>query len=195
MATPQFIARDPLKCLCCGSDTVEKVSGLCQRETWTESTKGHQTGVGQVIGGPSFVTTSRIGTQSVGSTQLMKALAPPEPPRERKSESMTAAVVCGIVVGLMAMFFIAGRSAHPDGTTWLLAILPPVALPALLALIVRPSYLADKNRLAAEFQASHANWLRWMTTWDRLFYCRKCDSVYDPVTGRHAPSMQMPSLL
>ena len=39
------------------------------------------------------------------------------------------------------------------------------------------------------------HWEQSMGNWDRLFYCPKCDRVFDPETSRYAPVTQIGQLL
>jgi hypothetical protein len=62
---------------------------------------------------------------------------------------------------------------------------------ALLALIVVAVSLSESKRV----QDARARWEVTIEDWQRLFYCPRCDRVFDPQTGRSAPSGQMQALL
>lgn len=50
------------------------------------------------------------------------------------------------------------------------------------------SLFSSKDQRDAEqrdYENAHANWEEAHKKWKRLYYCHRCDIVYDPQTGKH----------
>jgi hypothetical protein len=182
-----------LRCVACGNEQVQKVSSIVRGGAWSGVSSSSSIGGGHVFGGPDFVTVGVTQTRKAGATELAQTLMPPPTPPERRSDS-GCAIVLLIMVGLAfaasGVSNIGGEGGSLAGGILMLAIAGLVGL-AVYALATAHS--TPKAR--AQREEELARWHTAMVRWDRLFYCPRCDRVYNPRSGDHYPAHQMAALL
>jgi hypothetical protein len=166
----------PLACCVCGNTAVQKVSAICR------SNSGFS--LGEVTG------------VTVGASNLALALAAPAQPRHR---DYTAGIVVVSLItagaGLAWLSVLGAGNGEPllkevlGGVAWFL-FLCTLAGAVGLSLLIRASVAASR-----EHGHKYARWKQAMSRWDALFYCPRCDSVYNPQGRQAAPAHAMHSLL
>jgi hypothetical protein len=92
-----------------------------------------------------------------------------------------------ILAGYTGIMFLAGLIAGPFSLT------PVVGILVCASLV---GFLLHRHRSALRAYKGHIVWWRnAIALWDELYYCGRCDSVYNPRSGQRVPSRDMPSLL
>lgn len=188
---PSILPLGLLGCPVCGHEDTQKVSAVYQGGSWTEQSSGSVGGVGMVWDGPAFVAVGETWQETHGHSRLAAALAPP--PRPCGPPGGLRMLIGGLIVAVLG------------------AVFGAVSLPFCLILIGIPFLLMGGiTAIVGVFVAGRGLWAvcqgmkadaqvpRWglvMDVWVRLFYCRRCDSVFDPATGRSAPSSNAQALL
>ena len=66
---------------------------------------------------------------------------------------------------------------------------------AAVAVIMLPAAIWEGMRLESEYQEVMNEWRLQVTIWNRLFYCARCDQIFNPHTSRTVPPAQMHVLL
>lgn len=181
-----------LACPSCGNAAVQKVSAIVHAGTWSGRSSGLSVGVGHISGGPNLGMAGANATQSAGSTALAQLLAPPDKPDTDQSPERTRILVLGLIAFacVFGALVCLSNSNASGGITWLL-------LAALLGycrqLWVRRTSPGSPEYERAQEQARQ--WSRRRARWDRLFYCSRCDSVFDPEDRSAVPVRRIHSLL
>lgn len=159
---------DPFNCIVCQNPNVQKVSALYQSGNWQTTSNTVMVGGGHMFGGNNFATLSGGVTGTSGATQLAQFLAPPVCPKLYTTENWVRFFVGGALAALL---------------TFGLAI-PFFAIAGL--------FMASKQS-AAQQQLAVFN--RQMPRWTRLYYCSKCDNIYDPMTRQATHPSDMRNFL
>lgn len=182
-APPTPLTAEMLACRVCGNTSGQKVSAVCQQGTWSGVARGQSFGAIYTADGPIPVS-SVSATSSSGGTQIAQALMPPPRPSFRHGWTGSILVpLLGYPCALAACF--AGG----------LAASVVIAATSILWFFV---LLAESRAEAVgqtRLQGEHARWQAAMAVWDRLFYCSRCDHVYDPHGGGTARPSGLSSLL
>ena len=184
-----------LVCVTCGSQAIQKVSGLHQGGVWSAEAIGVGVGYGRISNGQRFTTVSTSHAVSSGATSLAQALAPPLKPHrfQTKAENFCLG---GIFVAFI-VWMIGG---------WMLADNPAPIIPMTLYILIASAFtlvplaaIPSAIRAARENKANTAllvqRWQSVMRHWDQLYYCARCDRVCNPQTGQHAPSRAVSGIL
>ena len=157
---PPLIDPALIACVVCGNSQAQRVSAVCQKETWTTTT-------------------------TFGRSNLAQSLLPPPKPYYGESWGLSIIVpLAGSAMALVA-FFASGAL----GAT--LAVLATTGIWALVLTL-------DATRNAqgeARCRVGIKRWKAAITVWERLFYCSRCDHVYDPQTREAAQTVATQSLL
>lgn len=173
-----------LACRMCGNTNGQKLTAICRAGSWTTQSRGYAVGMGGdgyghsvVVGGPTASTTH-------GQTAIARLLLPPNRPFFRPSRIGSVLVpIAGLFCCLVA------ASAGPWAAT------VAVLLTSGLWFVV----LLREGQAAATGLPLHtlalAQWEQSMQVWQRLFYCSRCDHVYDPQEGTAAAPHAMTNLL
>ena len=183
-------------CVACGSPTVQKVSGLYRGGVWSAEAVGGGGGYGRTSGGQSFTTVSTSHAVSAGGTSLAQALAPPNPPRYTQTTAETLMICSCIlatilwIVGYVGIFSDSGSAPKLVNNFRIIAILFTVG-----AVTTIPFALASARTRRGELHLLTGQWQRVITLWDRPYYGSRCDRVFNPQTGQHAPSHAASSIL
>ena len=182
MATP--LTAQMLACRVCGNTTAQKVSAVCQSGSWSGGSSSLSVGAIHLRHG-DIPMSAVTATRSSGASEIARRLMPPARPR------FVASWVGSVLVamfGLVAVLIAAGTS----GAAWATAA---AALTGLVWFFVLRAEGDGEAEGQARHQAALAQWEHAMRIWDRLFYCSRCDHVYDPQGGAAAPPHAMPALL
>ena len=166
------------QCPACQSDAVASISGIHARSQ----------SVGYGVGA-SRTDTAVFGFTS--SSVLGTYLAPP-----RRTGSISVWLGMGLILVIIGILFILGcysamEGQRPEGKQALtMAIIFGFILEGIaVGLFVVDNRTAWQRRLVAE------RWQRQNTVWQRLLYCGRCNSVYDPVTWQVMRPEDTPSYL
>lgn len=65
----------------------------------------------------------------------------------------------------------------------------------VLAWYLYRNFQSAKSRSLVAYQADLRKFEQAIQKWDRLWYCEKCDRVFDPASRQHAASLDAQSLL
>lgn len=172
------------RCIVCGNEDIQKVSALFNAGTWAANSVGFSVGGGHIWGGPNFTTADISTTATSGATSLAQALAPPQPPRQEANY-----VGCAIAA-VAFLGFIALCSAIVSPIAWLFVAGCAVGLFALVQGFRRESI---RNQL--QYQMDFQRFSIATQRWEALFYCRRCDHVFNLTTGEQCPSAMMHAYL
>ena len=177
------LSAEMLACRVCGNTSGQKVSAVCQQGTWSGMSRRQSFGAIYTADGPIPVS-SVSSTSSNGGTQIAQALMPPPRPSFRHGWTGSILVpLLGYPCALLAWF--AGAFAAS------VAITLTSALWFFVLLAESRAEAGGQTRMQGEY----VRWQGAMVVWDRLFYCSRCDHVYDPHGGDTARPAGMPSLL
>lgn len=176
-------------CPSCGGEAVQRVPAVVGAGTWTSHANTMGGYGGHSSDGTDFSGTFAGSTFGGGSTDLAARLAPPRDPHRVYSGwffaglgtlgygGYSVAMACGIV-----------GYQTPEMTTFFLG--GGLLLLALSGLCWW-RFALHQGELAEEKRAYPER----MRCWGSLFYCARCDAVYDPASGRAASPHGIGSLL
>lgn len=125
-----------------------------------------------------------------GQTHLAQMLRPPEKP-------VNWVVILGgilFLAGLFAVWVVSTSVAQSLLGSWLGAILGYLFVGTVFAYTFPPLHAASV-RQRTQFRARVMAWEKTMRRWEKLAYCSRCDSVFDPDSGKTASPRNMRSLL
>jgi hypothetical protein len=97
------------------------------------------------------------------------------------------------------LFFGVGWVSYADGAgqerliSYLCALL--AAISGMGIRLVYTWLERERNEAKRQYIAAVAHHRHAMQTWDRLIYCRRCDCVFDPQTGKSIGAAQMRKML
>lgn len=178
------------RCVVCGSPTVQKISALYRGGSWEVDSTGTSVGLGYVSGGHLVYTVAESQEHGHGQTHLAAYFRPPDAPHPPRSYYAAAYVGFGFGLFLLIVAFLAQRLPVIQVIIGLLAVACSLAGWREWAAVSRG--LKERQ---VEWEADMDAWQTSLQRWGQLFYCGRCDQVYDPNTGRHAPPVWVRSLL
>lgn len=158
-------------CPVCSNSNVNRLSNIV-RSGMSSGALG--AGFGMLGGGASYV--GGVAGVSKNATHLAKVLAPPKEPRYDYNPFPLMALTVGSLIVIMVLLVLAQKLGDTAADTIVLAI--GLALAILGAFTIGP--VTRKNK--AKHRQAHIRWQEAMVAYDRLFYCDRCDHVYDHVT-------------
>ena len=172
-------------CPVCGNRDIEKVSGVIARGA--SGTHSSATTLAYSRGaGMGFATVAQTTGSATTTTELFRRLAPPIHPMKKQDLSWLAILFAAFVAPCLYGVFNVGA------TPMMLFLLFFMIGGGVTCLIAGAGARAF-NR--TEHIQQVGRWNQAMQSWDRLYYCGKCDSVHDPVERRSAPSHSMFQLI
>ena len=173
-----------LACRVCGNTAAQKVSAVCQSGAWSGGSSSLSVGAIHLRHG-DIPMSAVTATRSSGASEIARLLMPPVRPRFVASWAGSILVA---ITGLVAVLIAASMGGPLWATT-------AAALAGLLWFFVLRAEGGTEATGQARHHAALAQWEHAMRIWDRLFYCSRCDHVYDPQDGVAAPPHGMPALL
>ncbi len=177
-------------CIVCGNAQVQKVSAIYQAGTWNSVAVGETVGYGMGMDGGGAVFGGESVSHVSGGTRLASVLAPPvQPPMQELAEFLVAWLL-GLGAFCIAIFSIPPFSASYSPMALLFA-----ALCAAGSVLAAQVGCWRKQQYQGFYERAVTGWREASEIWNRLYYCPRCDHVYDPTTGKSAPSQQTSSLL
>jgi hypothetical protein len=192
-------------CLVCGNSAVQKVTAICQAGSWASNSQGVSFGVGHVgplTGGADFGMVSTTTSQSAGASHLARTLAPPLRPVCRSPGGTAGLVILICVAAFFGLFGVVGLAAlansgpSDSGGLGCAVFMLIVALASAGgAVAIHLDMQRQRTRAMVEYRHKLPLWEAGMRRWNQLFYCSRCDNVYNPQTGQSAPAHAMPSIL
>lgn len=170
-----------LGCPVCGSQETRKVSVVVQSEGWSSVASGHSLSVGQIVHGPAFGMGGIHGAATIGGSHLAQSLAPPiapQPPGYRNGCSLAILTFSGILglIGLLGLSAYPGE--RPSSAMIISAIWSLGAFGGATALLWRD--VSVNRRYWRQQPRLIARWKQALIAWDQLFYCHRCDHVFEP---------------
>ncbi len=182
LSTP--LTAEMLACRMCGSTGGQKLTAICRAGSWTTQSRGYAVGVGGDGYGNTVMVGGPTSSTSHGQTALAALLLPPNRPVFRPSR--VGSILVPLIGGLVSLV---ASTAGPL----------PASVAVLLTCALWFVVLLSEGRAAADGLARHGAsrlvWEQAMQTWGRLFYCSRCDHVYDPQEGTAAAPTAMNTLL
>ncbi len=163
----------------------------------TTKTVSQRTGGAIVFGGDGGVGEA-FGTSrstSTSATLLAKALAPPIKPQTPRAVAVGLVlyaifpIIIFLCCGAVLVSGVPGTTKYPVVTS-LMAI---AAMAVCLGILVALFFAAQRVMPAADER--HEQWRRQVVVWPTLYYCWRCDLVYDPTTGKKASPDNMARVL
>ncbi len=197
-APAQYAAQEPNGCVACGSPTIQKVSGLYRGGVWSAESVGVGVGYGRTSGGQSFTTVSTSHAVSAGGTGLAQALAPPQQPhRFNTSAEITlfSSMVASLAAWIVCWWTLAGTPLLVVLHSPLVAYILVASATTLIPIAAAPFALKSVREQKAQLTILLQRWRTVTSRWQRLYYCSRCDRVFNPQTGRYAPSHATSSIL
>lgn len=202
-----------LLCPCCQGSDIQSVSAIVRGGTWSSSSRwstsgsieadttginmgringqhSHADTFGVNLGHTSGRTSSRGHQSSSGATELARTLAPPTcaPTPVKKGISENAG--CWFI-GIPLVFFTMWK-----GGAWSGWICWPVIL--LTLFIWWATWNGNKDDYQKElekFENSKKVFESKLARWNALYYCHRCDIVFNPATGRYTHATNMNSMV
>lgn len=172
----------PFVCPVCGNQDVQKVAAINESGTW----EGSSVSVGR-FGGTALSGGTVSQASHSGSTRLARLLAPPRKPAVVTPLSIL--VVLFLTWAFLFSAFVVPAETFDSGSLHVLSIVSLISLTLLIASVIG---LIILWMLKKEDRAQHPSKL---ATWERLLYCAKCHSVYDPQTSQSVPARQIQTIL
>ena len=178
-------------CVSCGSPSIQKVSGLYQGGVWSAEAVGVGVGYGRTSNGQSFTTVSTSHATSAGGTSLAQALAPPMKPHSFQTKPE---IICltGIFVAFLAWLWcymaLAGSTASFILHSNLIRYVFIASALTLVPVISAPYAIKASRKQKTHLAVLLRRWKTVISHWDQLYYCSRCDQVFNPHTGQHVPS-------
>lgn len=178
-------------CVCpvCRNEQTQRLTALTRAGTWMSQSSGTSVGAGHFDSGDNFTTFSSTSSVTHGASQLAMQLAPPKLPRPNYTWGIM--LVFGILVGLMGVMFGLVAFGSPDGLQTGIYGALMITVSMFLFAKSRRACLAERAAAVRDGEL----WSNQMTIWERLFYCSRCDHVFDPANGRFVTSLGYCSLL
>ena len=165
------------RCPRCGNyQTTQRVTALVASATWSGQVAGGIVGQG---GGQTMVA-GFSGVQS-GATMLAQRLAPPTAPAPPSTWRLTWAFLSAAAGGGAYWIY---RSPASNGETFPAFLLWVAVAFGALAVLLVALYLAQSSSARADYQRRQVEYQQAMAQWGNMWYCNRCDTVYDPVSGR-----------
>jgi len=119
-------------------------------------------------------------------------LAPPERPEYKKPIESEGYLLLASYGAAMCLAFMMLTSRDSSGNTGNGACLIPIILWIALGLVLLPSTLKKQAARRAVWEGSVlAVWKSRYEKWNRLYYCRRDDIVFDPDDGTSAPASNL----
>lgn len=187
---------EPAGCVACGNPAIQKVSGLYRGGVWSAEAVGVGVGYGRTSGGQSFTTVSTSTAASAGGTGLAQALAPPRQPHRYSSAAHNTVgygLFAAVVMWLAVWLVFALGSSNPRVVDTIFVVVASLATVIPLAAI--PAAVASTRRQRHTLPILLQRWQVVTEHWERLYYCPRCDRVFNPQTGQHAPAQAMSGIL
>lgn len=184
----------PCRCAACGSEQVQKVTAICREGNWDTHGRGQTTGASILPNGQVVYAVADTRTYGRGQTRLAQQLAaPPHPDWGSTPRDGIYWGAGGAGVMLLVTLMVANNSAAGFWLTSGCALLAGL----LVGYAVWESYRvrARERAGAVHYERARAEWQHQMARWEQLYYCSRCDVVFDPHTRRYAHPAQQWSLL
>jgi hypothetical protein len=189
-------------CTVCGNAQVQTVTAICQEGQWSAVTSMQTTGVAFDMQGHSALAFGGGTAHNFGSTQLAAMLAPPPLPSFRNPEvigTRTAFIIAMAVLAFFTLIFAAPywASARTDEELPLGALLFGAGSLAcfMVALSVHRQCGPALRQAHWHFDQAVEMHRQQIATWQQLYYCSRCDHVYNPLNGQAAQTAYMYTLL
>lgn len=179
-------------CIVCGNPGVQKISALFRAGTWSAESTGVSVGYGHVSTGQNFTTLETAASSTHGSTHLARLLAPPARPSLRTGPTIWAWTLTWLIAVIGILVWVPSISDPSNqGSQWR-------AVVTIFGITILVCLLLSAVTLPRAFQERRANLIRWqhqVRCWDQLFYCGRCDHVYNPQSRQAAAAHSMGYLL
>ena len=184
-----------LACAHCGSDQIQKVTAIVNAGTsssggaavsWEPGPNGQMV---QHVVPYHGTSTSRLASMLAAPAGPRVNMIPPSADMEGCGLAFLGAIFVG--VGLWCAVGLWGENLH--------AFAPiPCVVAAFLVRWLWRTYAAMKERYrqaCRDAERQVPQWKQAVARWEALYYCHRCDHVFDPNTGRSAAAQDMKSLL
>ena len=201
-----------LVCPCCQKDDVQRVSAIHSAGSWSGSSSWDTRGsvetdtvglnFGRIDGPHSHANTFGVNTahtsghtaqhgfeSSSGATNLARTLAPPLPPSTPVKKGISERAGCWFV-GLPVVFFMLWGGGLSGFICW-----PVILITLIVWWATWDTNKRENQRDQEGFPILQKDFERKWARWNALYYCRRCDAVFDPASGRNAPATNIRTLL
>ena len=170
-------------CPNCGNDLVHKVSDLYDVGLGGQrSTGGTVVPEGDSDGPKEFSSSSWSGRRKMASRF--------RPPRKPSRLSIALIAVMLVFSFTVAPCFVCN---YTSGKSPVEAAIAYVLLALCLSSLAAYLYLARWQK--SHYRTGMPRWFYSMRTWNRLYYCPRCNGVFDPETGKHVQAKDMRRIL
>ncbi|HLK61120.1 MAG TPA: hypothetical protein VKU00_31450 [Chthonomonadaceae bacterium] len=177
-------------CAHCQNEEVEKVSAVYNRGTWTSSSYGTRHGVRWDRRGRPFVATEPFSERSKGATRLAEML---EPPTEPANVGMIMVLL--FCTALLFCLWLSSALLFQNLFGWTGGCITGIVVVLFAFSMIYDPAKRVSDRQTKRYEEKHTQWKQAMDRWDNLYYCSRCDHVYDPDSGKSATARNMGSLL
>lgn len=171
-----------LSCIVCGNDSTQKLSAIYQAGSYTEHTRSSSNSLAADLNGNVYDAVTSTSARTFGVTGIAQTLAPP--PRPSCSRVNGCGLYFCIVLAFLGFFL---SRAVGFGGFWTFIMFIGVVSAATVLILHATELQAAKDRLPY--------WRHSMERWEMLFYCSRCDHVFNPHTQSFSPSKAVQSML
>jgi hypothetical protein len=175
------------QCAACGSDAVQKISAILQAGVTTGASSGLVTAQNFGWHGGGFTTVGVTNSQHHSASILAQTLAPPPRPLPHRLAGFGCLAWAMSAIAALAVLWVC---QEPNQNS-----IPTLIVFASLAAALWLFFYWRRRETHAQWRIDDARWHEAMIRWDQLYYCSRCDCVYDPRTRQSAPSHQLNAML
>ncbi len=168
-------------CVQCANTEVKKVAAIVREESWETKTQGQSYGFRRDHKGRWRPDPRTYTETKSGKSELAKRLAAPEEPI-----FILLSPHWFYTLALLTAWFLT-QSIGGFVLVWFI-------LSGVYSQVRKPLQRAYERRVK-QSKVDKAAWEKAMKVWNSLYYCSRCDSVYNPETGQSAPVNEMRTLL
>lgn len=187
-----------LSCCVCGNENIQKVSAVHRAGIWASSSSGNTVGVGYVAGAGPGIGVAPSSSIASGHSLLASTLSPPPRPTVEHSNMISGGAIFGTIAffSLLYGYYLASDpvsfARDPSDAHWAMGI---GVCSLIIATLFFYQHYQGEMKARLRNVTKYNRWQDAITNWDQLFYCSRCDQVFNPQTMQAAPAAMMDNLL
>lgn len=188
-------------CPKCGNSQTVSIRSVAATGTYKTIGTSATVGGAHITGGGPNIVGGAVGVNAQKTTsELAKLLAFPfpEPKKEPFVDKTASCAGCLMfIIGSFCLSMLFGKLSDSDNYTWV-----AILIGLIFGVIVNFMFLATNKAKNKVEESAHnkmqegiqADFRNKKVLYERLMYCEKCFSVYDPASGRVVPCDQLKAL-